>query len=519
VLNVPAGTRRVVVSARGFRPLYTTVTVVRDQQFDLRGRLERAGPAASALSVPDLDSLGVLDEENLPSPQELPDERAFERVRTLVARRQYDAALGELDAMAAGPSAQRQALRIGQERRFIRRLQELTAAAYEQLKHAEGQDYVLRLRKGVRLTGRLGAVTDDHAKIAIGGAEREIPLESIAAEQIVRLAQHGLEPDEPEDRVTFALLHAAEGEFDDAYNHLRAAARGGCEITAARTHVDAEHLWAAAVQKEAADLLRARAAGLDPGPAVRRSSDPVPLLIGTHRGRQPPEALAALLARGGFAVRTLARPFAAEDGREPAVLLIVDAGVGRPVPAFDRQEVQGIVDLVQRGGGLVFFGAARPQAARRAGGAPPAPHPYAPLLGWFGIAVRADRLSVDEEAPDGYPGQWALAYPSLPHAVTHRVRQAVFPIASPSLAAEDPSWVLMRAPPFVRSRQASEAAPALVAGRAFGRGRVLVFANLPHPNRSAWEGSPLGANDAESLVADGLAWVSAPARLRRVGAP
>jgi hypothetical protein len=193
------------------------------------------------------------------------------------------------------------------------------------------------------------------------------------------------------------------------------------------------------------------------------------------------------------------------------VLLIADAGAERPLPAFDRQELQAIVDLVQHGGGLVFFGAAR----RPADG----PHPYVALLHWFGIVVRPDRLSLSPEAPTAYPEQWALAYATGVHAVTQRARQAAFPIASPSLQVGDASWALMRPPPFVGSREADDAGPALVAARQFGRGRVLVFASLPPRNPSVGRALSASVADPALLIADGLAWVSEPARRLTGGAP
>lgn len=514
LINVPAGTHRVVVSAAGFQSLHSTVAVAPNRQFVLKGRLvPTEAPPAEQAGVADLDKLGVVDEDTIPATSEMPEERAFEPVRELLSQRRYEEALRKLDEMAADQQTQEYARRIGRERRMTRRIQEVVNFAYAQLEKAQGRDYVLSLRKGIRFTGKLVDVTDTHAVISAAGGEKRIALSSIGPEQIVRLASYRLDPGRPANRVSFALVYAAEGEFQKAYDELRAAAKAGYDITPSRSYVDSEHLWAAAVQKEHAERLRARMLGPRPPQALSEDAGPVRLLVDTYRGEDLPEGLSATLKQSGFDLHPLAHPFTERDVEGPALLVIYDPGAGRPVPAYDRQELQSIMDFIRRGGGLLFVGAARPvprQDAKRPQPVPP--HPFGPLLRWFGILTRPDELSVSENAPEGYPEEHAVCFPVARHPVTYGVRRVILPVSSPSLAVRDGAWVLLRANQFVGSEWAGEVAPPVAALRIFGDGRILIIANMPLMNKSAWRGSPFYANDADKLLLNGLLWLSEPTR-------
>jgi len=392
------------------------------------------------------------------------------------------------------------------------------SAAYSELGAAKGQEYVLGLRQGIRVEGKLEDVTATAAVMNAGGAQTSVPLSNIGAAQTVRLASARLDPAQPANRVDFAYLYAAEGQFDAAYEQLRTAATAGYDITAARSYVDTEHLWAAAVEKDAGERVRARAAGLYAPQQLTHEASPVALLVDTYRGQQPPAELLAAIRETGFAMRQVSGPFGPDDAQEAGVLLICDGGEGRAPAAYDRQELQTILDFVRRGGGFVFVGTPRPvPSARARPGEPPAEHPFGALLRWFGIVVRVDVLSVADKPPQGYPREYALSFPTMAQAVTYGVSKVVFPISSPSLAVEDPSWALVRTLPVVSSKAAQEASPAMVAARLLGEGRVVVLADMPVMNKSPLPDAPLNGNDADVLLRNALLWVSDQIRARRAG--
>ncbi len=520
LLNVSPGTHRVVVSAAGFRPMYSTVKVTANQRAVLKGKLVSLEAPAGQVGAVDLARLGVLDEGNVPATAEMPEERAFEPVRKLVSERRYEEALAALDRMAADEVTQQYARRIGTERRVTKRIREVVNAAYDQLRRAKGQDYALLLRKGIRLPGRLMDVTDVHAVMSVSGRERQIPLSSISAELVVRLASGRMDPSQAANRMSFAMLYAAEGEFEKAYDELRAGATAGYDIAATRSYVDSERLWAAAVQKEQTERLRARVAGLPPPQRFSGLARPVKVLVDTYRGQELPEMVVSVLAEKGVAVEPLAHPLTARDIEEPVLLVVWDAGEGHPVPAYDRQELQTTVDFVRRGGGLLFVGAPR-AAPRQVQGRPQRPrrHPFEPLLRWFGVLVVPGGLSVIDEAPEEFPRDYAPCFPVIRHPVTYGVRSVVLPMDSPSLAVLDGSGVLLRASPFVATTSTKWVAPPVVAARAFGGGRVLVVANMPLMNESAWAGPPSYANDANKLLLNGLSWLSEAADSPEKNAP
>jgi hypothetical protein len=509
VLNLRAGTYGVVVSRRGYRPFYATVTVAAGQHFVLKGTLEAEGAqAAAGEGATGPGPLGVLDPDKVPASAEQAENRAFDGVRRLLAERDYEQAVQLLDRMAGDPALRGYAARIGRDYRLVRRMQEVVTQAVKQMRQSEGQDYVLALRKGIRLTGRLVKVTDTHAVVVVAGEEREIALASVAAEQIVRLASHGMDPRSAANQLNFALLHAAEGEFAQSYEHLGQAAGAGYDITAARSYVDAEHLWAAAVQREATERLQARVFGQPAPQKLDVGAAPVPLIVDAYHGVMPPPELQALLKDAGLESRQLDGPFGLGEGEQLGVMLLIDPGPGRAGPAYDRREVQAVVDFVRRGGGLLCFGAPRPKPLR----GPQAPHPFLPLLQWFGAAVRADQLSVSRDAPKDYPRDYAIGLPVSRSPLVYGVGAVAFPIASPSVAAQAPAWVLLRADRFVGSDQAADAGPALAAVRELGTGRIAVVAALPSLGKSPWPGSPLSGNTADVFLRNLLLWLAEPAR-------
>lgn len=509
LMNVPAGTHRVVVSADGFRPLHSAVTVAPNQQFVLKGNLvPTASMEAARADGADAEKLGVLDPDDVPSAANMPEESAFEPVRKLSGERRYEEALAALDEMARDEQTRRFARRIGQERRTINRIRDVVDAAYEKLRESKGKDYVLSLRRGIRLEGTLVDVTETHAIIRVSGTERRIPLSSIGAEQIVRLASYRYDPREAASQAGFAMLYAAEGEFDDAYGELRAALGAGYDITEARSYVDSEHLWSAAVEKDRGERLRARLVGPPAPQRVTDSARQVRILLDTYRGTDLPEPMTEMLAQNSITLQPVTRPLSPEDLEEPTVLLVRDGGEGRPVPGYDGQELQAIVDCVRRGGGLLFIGAHRPVQRPGQGRAQPVPsHPFQPLLRWFGIVVNADELTVSDEAPEGYPTEYAICAPLVRHPITNGVRRVVLPMPSPSLAMQNPGWALLGGNPHLASEWSKTIAPPVAAARVFGKGRVLVISNTPTLEKSAWQGSPVYANDADRMLLNGVLWL------------
>jgi hypothetical protein len=508
VLNVAAGTHRIDVQADGFRPLQSTATVAANEQFILREKLTSASGAASdSQAAVDLADLGKLDSDRVPPTSQLPQERLFEPVRSLLAQRQYADALRKLDAMASDEQMLSYSQRIGLLRRLARRAEEVTRCGTRQLGNAVGQEYVLMLRRGVQFNGTLVGVTDTQVLVRSAGQEHGFPLSDISAVQLVRLASRELDPEEPANRASFAVLLAADGEFDKAYEQLRAAAAKGGDISEARSYVDAERLWAAAVAKEQAERLLAQVSGRGTGARLDATTAPVQTTVDVYHGDRLPPEVERLLAGNGFVLRTLAQAFTSADGEGMSLLLLLDQGPDRAVPAYDPREVQVLLDFVRAGGGLVFAGASPPSGQRR-----PAPDPFAPLLRWCGMQPRTDKLSLSKNAPPGYPSDCLLCFPAVLHPVTYEVRRAVFPLSSPSLAADDASWVMMRASQFVLSKEIGQAAPAVVAARLLGKGRVVVFASLPVRTVSPWERSPYYANDADKLLLNAFRWAAGGGR-------
>ncbi len=499
VLNVRTGTHRVVVSEEGYRPMQTTATVAAGEQYVLRGRLEPIDRQASQDTPPvDLENLGKLDPADVPGVEYLPEEIAFEPVRNLIADRRYDDALRALEEMPDEDKT-RYALRAARERGIIHRIRRAVETAHDQLRKSKGKECVLPLRIGFRLTGTLVDVTDTEVVINASGTDRAISLGRISADELVRLASQELDPGEPANREAFALLYAAEEEFEKAYEQLRAAAGQGYDITAGLSYVDAEHLWAAAVEKDGGAALT-RSGDRRRSPKLSGTQGPVRVLLDGHRGEAPANP-GTFLPADRFAVKQLTGPFEAAHAESADVLVVLDGGPGRPVAPYDRQEVQRIMDFIHNGGGLVFIGSSRPADDA---------DPFEPLLRWCSILVRPDRLLVAQGAPQAYPRQYALAYPvyGSRHLVASGVRSVVFPISSPSLRVFGRSWALLRASRYVASESTRKVSPILAAGGAYGQGRFVVFAAMPLLNKSSFSGSPFSVNDADAMLRNSVLWAA-----------
>jgi len=510
LLNVAAGTHRVTVSRPGFLPMHSTVSLAPGETGVLSGALRPAAGAA-APSAADLGSIAALEPGSIPPTSALPEERALEPVRRLVADRSYDAALERLKQMSddASPELVR---RIGRERLVILSVREVVEAGYKRLGEVTGQDYVLLLRGGIRYPCTVVEVTDKDVKVRIGEREQTIPLTRVSAEQLVRLASHSMDPARAANHARFALLYAAEGEYDPAYEELRAAAESGYDASSDKSYVDAERLWTAAVKKETSLRMLAQSGSASDVLKAGRVLKVVPLLVDTYRGRSLPGELTKLAQASAFDIREHGGAFRADEVEGPAVLLIYDPGPGATVPPYDQQEVQHVLNFVRAGGGLLYFGGVRPMPRPGANLSAEEADPFGALLRWSGVLVQPGAMKLSKDAPSGFPRQYVPAFPAMTHPVTAGVREVVFAAPVAPLAVGRSAQVLMRASPLLLSEASGQAAPPVMAASTLGKGRVLVFSALPLSQRSPWERSVLNANDGPKALLNALMWVSDPAR-------
>ncbi len=499
ILNVPAGTHRLEISAEGYRPFTASVTVAPNELHVVRKDLVPTdAPPSRESAAPETPLGGKLDWSRVPYPEELPEERVFQPVRELVSERHYEEALARLDAMPKAQKAE-YAQRLARERSVIQRLRGVVDAAREVLPGKVGQkDYRLSLGTGFPLTCDILGVEGAEIKVMTRAGKRTIDFADLSAENVVRLAAEKLNPRDPAHRVSFALLYAAEGQYEEAYEQLRLAADKGADIATAAGYVDGERLWAAARRKDALRRTSVHTGQGQPEGRMTAPGQPVRIILDTGRGAEP--AFAGQLGESPlFELQPMQEPFDPEGVAAGDVLMIVDPGPGRGVQAYGRHEVQQVMDAIHGGMGLVFFGALR---------APDHPQPFNPLLRWLGALVRPERLALSEEAPEAYPEEYALAYPVSRHPVTAGARYVVFPMESPSLQPGGRIAALLRASRHLGSQQAGEAAPVMAAAGTYGEGRYVVFADLPVMNTSPHEGSPLYANAGARVTRNAILWVA-----------
>jgi len=482
IINVEAGTHRVRVSRAGHRPLYADVTVVTGQEQVVRGRLiEGGGWLGETTGAGEEEPFGELAPEQVPTPDQMPEAKAFEPVRELLAERRYDEAVEQLGRMATEPDTARYMARIARDRRYAQAAKGVIEAACKALREKVGQTYPLLLRGGISLEGKLLGVSETHVTVDIDGtgAGKQIALDRIHIDRVVKLSASAYPPDRPENQALFAVLYAMEGEFSSAYEALRRAAAGGHNVTDAKSFVDSERLWAAAQKKQRIERQRAeRREELErerealAGQAGR--GEPVVLVDGSRGGALASEITRAL-EQVGLRVRETSRAAGEDELKAAAVLVVSAPGEAEDGRAYEEAEVKRIAEFVRSGGGFVFF------AAPRAVGRGPV-HRGTPLdallAGEFRISVRPGRMTVQAGAPRDHPRYRATAVPTQRHPITSGVGDVRFDLRTPAVVAP-PVAVIMATPPFISSSATGRGPVPLVAARTFGRGRVVVFGSVP----------------------------------------
>ncbi len=335
VINVRAGTHRVSVSRPGFLPMHSTVSLAPGEESVLSGALQPAVGAAAPSSAPTWGTSPTWSRATSPPPPPCPRSAPWSPCAGWWPRAATTPPSSGLKQMTDGASAEL-VRRIGRERLVILSVREVVDAAYKRLREVKGQDYVLLLRGGIRYPCTVVDVTDTDVKVRIGEREQSIPLSSVSAEQVVRLASHSMDPARSASHAKFALLYAAEGDYDAAYDELRSAADGGYDVSSDKSYVDAERLWAAAVKKEASLRVLAQSGSASDVLKAGRVLKVVPLLVDTYHGRPLPDELRKLAQASAFDIRTQAAAFGDDEVAHPAVLVIYDPGAGATVPPYDQ---------------------------------------------------------------------------------------------------------------------------------------------------------------------------------------
>lgn len=496
--NVRAGAHSLRVSRSGLQPMQRTVNVGPGRHVQIEGRLARPGERPTAAAYRALDEDGSPEWDVIPRPGALPEERLLEPLRRLVRQRSYDEAIARLDALAASPAGAEYGRRLGQQRAVIQQVREVVEVAYARFAEMVGQNMALTLRGGIRLDCTVMEVDQEHLTVQTTLGVQRIPLRNVGSRQIARLAALAKGNGQAGVRRSLALLHAAEGDFEAAYEELRADAQASYDVASARSYVDAERLWAAALEKQA------RLARLQPDTATPAStlSREVTLLLDTYHGTEPPAALRRLAQDLQLKVARLEGPFRPEAIAGAGLLLVVEPGGASRVPPYDRLEVQRIVDFVRSGGSLVYVGTADRTRT-------PADSPFAPLLRWLGASPLAGKLRMSPEAPDDYPRPLLLCLPTARHPATRGVRRVLFPADTPALGVESGAFVLLRASPFVKDARGKSAPPVAFA-RSFGAGKVLILSSVPRIDRFAWDESPEHENDGQVFLRQALRWAATP---------
>ncbi len=500
VINLQPGTHSVKVSRDGYRSMHTSAKIISGQENSITGKLRKGKDPLRSTTAGEgeLPAKGKLAYKEIPSVDQMPEERAFEPVRQLIAERQYGKALKTLKQMSEGEENRKYVGRVTRDRRFVNRLQELMKAAGQELNASQGEKMELKLRKGITLEGKVTKVTEDTVSLDLTGNSRtkEVSLAKIDAAMIIELASESMDPSKPSNQSSFALLHAAEGEIEDAIEAAAKAAEKGKSDPEVNDYIRTEKLWAAARDKarqESAKRVQ-MAAMQQQQRRTQRPPRPEPprVVIDTQRGGGLPAPLLQRMKATGMEVQMAREGISGTELRRGTVLVFrQNAGRIRP---FGRREVQRLIDFVRRGGAIFVVGAPRPAAG---GGR----NPFNDILGPLGVQIRNDQLEKDEDAPDEYPANLFIAYPAGPHPVTNGAGPVAFQPPVSSLGLRHPSLGLLRTDPFVGTPQAGPA-PWLAAAGQVGRGKFVVFSSAPQFTNPR----------VENLIFNAVRWAGTPRR-------
>jgi len=519
ITNLTAGTHNVKVSKTGYRPMYARITVSAGQDGEVRGELEKIEgfmPSLPALGESEeFEGAKKLEDEDIPSPEQMPEEKTFQEIRQLISRRDYEQALNRLDEMAQQEGAAAYAQRIARDRQFIRHIQQVVKAGWEGLKRKEGKQYELLLRQGITLTGTILEVGESELLIDLFGTGKgtAVPMEKVHPDRLVRLAAYSMDKNDPANQAKFALLFAAEGEFDRAYEALRLAAEGGYPVAEIQNYVETERLWAAAQQKAQEEAARKKAEELRkkqeekkplPKPEERKGKPPR-ILVERGRGGYISREFIARLEVLGMVVNEKYGVLDSRDLEQAEVLLIRDPGEGTFVRPYDANQIEDILRFVRGGGGLIIIGACRTSEPEKGRG--PVQNPFNALLKPIGVQIRNDALAVSESAPEERSREVFPCYASRKHPITLMASKVVFRGCTPTLSLRDPRWGLVRGGKFIGSRLAGPS-PWVVAAGEYGSGRAVVFATMPSLYSSDFKHSPFYKNQAERMLLNAVGWAA-----------
>jgi len=501
IINVAAGTHRLSVWAEGYRTLQQDVVVVSGRWQRIHGRLAEAGGPAPGDQGPESPGAEPAQQEAIPSTEQMPEAKAFEPVRELLRRRRYEEALARLASMAQQEATRRYAVRIARDRRYVQAVQSMVESGYEALRLKVGQDYPLLLSGGIMIQGRILHVSARHVSVQAGeGPPMQIELSRIHPARVLKLA--ALARGQPVDGALAAVFLAMEGQFDLARQALARAPTDEVRTVEARSFVDSERLWAAAVRREKAERQAAARAQQRKEPAA-----PPLVLIDTYRGVAPSSAMSAWLEGLGLEVRRTDGPLKSEDLQSAAVLIILDGRrEGSAVPTYDKPSLEKVLRFVRSGGGLIFFG---PRSGRKRR----AQALFRPLFAQLQAGVLREELRISSAAPPDYPRYGIRAVPTGPHPVTAGVSAVMFEPGIPPLSAPR-AWWLMVTDGFVETAMGAQQGPfPIVAARPLGKGRVLLFASPPLELQE----EPLNLQ-RQRLLYNGLRWVAEPKLRQRAAA-
>lgn len=515
VINLKAGTHRLKVTHEDYRPLVVNVTVVKDKDNLVSGRLEKivleTGREKGPVKPEDIVD-PVRSPQDAPSVEDMPEGMAFDPVRKLLALRRYEEALELLDEMAGREDMKPYMARIARDRVYARRAREVVDAGYEGLKTQVGKRHALLLTGGIAVTGTVLSVGEGYMTVDINGdgLGQPMPLTRLHIDRVIKLSAHAFPPAAAANQARFAVLYAMEGAYAEAYGALRRAAEAGHNVLQARGYVDSERLWQAALERRKLERIKAaeEEAKKRRAAAAERAGRKATILVDRLRGGEVSSALRRLLEDNGFELHETREPLTKAQLIPAAVLLVSDAGLAHAVRPYDRQTARLVGSFVRSGGGLLVIGGNR--LRRRDGRPVPVAPPQNALLGQFRLRLRPDNLEPVPDAPDNGLRSGFPAGAVGRHPVLTGVDWCAFPRASCTIESAPDGWLLI-ADPGERSAIGTPPPPVMAAFARVGRGRVVVFGGRPDLNHKdaprSWPG--------RRLLLNALRWLAAPKAGRR----